>query len=48
MSAVELVARFRFGLPIESVGLGLWHACMIIIWLSLHQKGIMMFSVRFL
>lgn len=44
MSAVELVTTFRFGLPVRNVRLVLWHGCMMVIWLSLHQKGIMMFS----
>lgn len=44
MSAAELVTRFRFGLPVGNVRLVLWHGYIRIIWLSLHQKGIMMFS----
>lgn len=46
MSAVELVTGFRFGLPVGNVRLVLWHGCMIITWLSLHQKGIMMFTLH--
>lgn len=41
ISAVELVTRFRFGLPVGNVRLVLWHRYMRIIWLLLYQKGIM-------
>lgn len=39
VSAVELVTRFRFGLPVGNVRLVLWHGYMRIIWLLLYQKG---------